>query len=125
MLNEPFGWFERACAFLCMVGAVFVTKPSFLGSVTYWDDDDHVRMLGFISAFLGAICSAFAYVSVRKAGPEAHFFNHMLSLSLATIIFGLFDFQSYTLPQATIYPYIVLAAIGLSAFIGQCLLNKG
>ncbi|KAI9278298.1 hypothetical protein BDA99DRAFT_428537 [Phascolomyces articulosus] len=148
MLNEPFGWFERACILLCMIGAVLVTKPSFLDFLqdqhnnifmdnsmlvllqqqTIINDDStsSLRTLGLISAFLGAICSAFAYVSVRKAGPDAHFFNHMLSLALATIFFSLFDFQSFTLPNdGSFHPYAILTAIVFSAFLGQCLLNRG
>ncbi|KAI8147143.1 hypothetical protein BJV82DRAFT_643125 [Fennellomyces sp. T-0311] len=121
LLNEPFGWFERACAALCMTGAILVTKPSFM---QFSSLDNETRTLGLISALLGAICSAAAYVCVRKAGSDAHYFSHMLSLALVNIAFNSLDFHHFVLPFE-IYPYGLLFGVVSAAFVGQCLLNRG
>ncbi|KAI9268127.1 hypothetical protein BDA99DRAFT_558303 [Phascolomyces articulosus] len=153
MLGEPFRWFERFCTLICIIGATLVTKPTFLfapsasppplellpptdnnSTMMILDNSDNVaiiggytfnpRTIGIISALLAAMTSAAAYVSVRIAGSRAHFLNHMLSLSVISILLNLLNFQGFVMPDE-VYPYELLGAMAVTTFIGQCFLNRG
>ncbi|KAI7847376.1 hypothetical protein BDC45DRAFT_541953 [Circinella umbellata] len=69
MLNEQFGGLERACAFLCMVGAVFMTKPCPLCSVIYHENDNGIQTLIITSVFLGAIAPVLHILQFAPAEP--------------------------------------------------------
>ena len=130
VLGEPFGCFEGICAALCMVGAILVSKPEFVfgGNDAIPDDTTSSgRMFAVLCALLGAMMSAFAYITVRKVGKGAHFLVHTVYfglVSLAVSIPALFTFQEFVVPQGW-YQYFMLFTTGTTAFIGQCLLNKG
>ncbi|KAI8147183.1 hypothetical protein BJV82DRAFT_598089 [Fennellomyces sp. T-0311] len=139
MLDEPFGWFERGCAMFSLMGVILVTKPSFLdfmfeSTLPSHDHDmmlaaagidpDPTRTIGILSALVAAITSAAAYVSVRIAGPRAHFLNHMLSLSVISIVLNSLGMSGFVMPQNS-YQLGVLCMVASTAFIGQCLLNRG
>ncbi|KAI9491490.1 hypothetical protein BDB00DRAFT_789482 [Zychaea mexicana] len=130
VLGEPFGWFEGLCAALCMLGATLVSKPEFL----FGDDHDVPqdstaagRMFAIFCALLGAVMSAFAYVTVRKIGKGAHFLVHTVYFGLISCVISppaLYMFQEFVWPKGW-KEYGILFMTGVTAFIGQCLLNKG
>ncbi|KAG2219272.1 hypothetical protein INT45_000048 [Circinella minor] len=148
ILGEPFGWFERLCALICIIGATLVTKPTLLfespsqpplqlllstdsffttSSSNLMEDSVSIfnpRTIGIISAILASMTSAAAYVSVRIAGSRAHFLNHMLSLSVISIVLNSLNFQGFLMPHGA-YQYEVLMAMAVTTFIGQCFLNRG
>ena len=148
ILGEPFGWFERLCALICIIGATLVTKPTFLfgppsqpplqllpptdlffttSSSTLIEESFYTfnpRTIGIISAMLASMTSAAAYVSVRIAGSRAHFLNHMLSLSVISIALNSLNFHGFIIPHGS-YQYEVLMAMAVTTFIGQCFLNRG
>ncbi|KAI8147186.1 hypothetical protein BJV82DRAFT_553121 [Fennellomyces sp. T-0311] len=140
MLNEPFGWFERACALISITGVTLVTKPSFLGFIfeaklpssnvpdatlnAMQNDSDPAQTIGMLSAFLAAILTGGSFVSIRIAGPRAHFLNHMLSLSVISVVLNSLDMSSFVMPQNT-YELGVLSMVLLMSFLSQCLLNRG
>ncbi|KAI7850408.1 hypothetical protein BDC45DRAFT_446999 [Circinella umbellata] len=149
ILGEPFGWFERLCALICIIGATLVTKPTFLfglpsqpplqllppidpffttssSSILMEDPIStfNPRTVGIISAILASMTSAAAYVSVRIAGSRAHFLNHMLSLSVISTVLNSLNFQGFIMPHGA-YQYEVLMAMAVTTFIGQCFLNRG
>ncbi|KAI8149951.1 hypothetical protein BJV82DRAFT_4949 [Fennellomyces sp. T-0311] len=130
VLGEPFGWFEGICAALCMVGATLVSKPEFLfggNDATPDDTTSTGRMFAVFCALLGAMMSAFAYITVRKVGKGAHFLVHTVYFGLVSLVVSvpaLFMFQEFVVPRGW-YEYFMLFTTGTTAFIGQCLLNKG
>ncbi|KAI8147109.1 hypothetical protein BJV82DRAFT_702896 [Fennellomyces sp. T-0311] len=132
LLNEPFDRFEQISATFCFTGVVLASKPSFLqnaieklGSVQLFvESDDQTRTFGLIYAALAPIVSAAAHISVRKAGPGAHYLNHMFSLSVTSVTINAIDFQNYVWPQE-FYPYLILFGVVFVSFISQCLFNRG
>ena len=130
-LGEPFGWFEGICSALSMIGATLVSKPEFL----FGGGDDDLpkdstaagRMFAVFCALIGAIMAALAYVTVRKIGKGAHFLVHTVYFGLISSLLAvpaLFFFQEFVWPQGW-YEYFMLFMTGVTAFVGQCLLNKG
>ncbi|KAI9032537.1 hypothetical protein CLU79DRAFT_859209 [Phycomyces nitens] len=130
-LGESFSFFDGVCASLCMFGVVLVSKPPFLfgpqeGAVVD-ETSDLGRLFAIFCALLGAIMSAISYVTVRKVGKGAHFMVHVVYFgAIASILspVGLFLLQEYT-PLESLSDYGIMLVIGLSAFVGQCLLNQG
>ncbi|KAI7855873.1 aspartic peptidase domain-containing protein [Circinella umbellata] len=128
-LGEPFGWFEGICSALSMLGATLVSKPEFLfgGGDLPKDSTTAGRMFAVFCSLIGAMMAALAYVTVRKIGKGAHFLVHTVYFGLISSIIAapaLFFFQKFVWPQGW-YEYFMLFMTGVTAFVGQCLLNKG
>ncbi|KAI8376641.1 hypothetical protein EDC96DRAFT_495297 [Choanephora cucurbitarum] len=130
VLGEAFTLFDGICSAVCMVGVILVSKPHFLfGGQNDTTDDvsEWKRLFAVFCAFLGAVMSAVAYVTVRKIGRGAHFMVHVVYFGLVSGIvspFGMFLLQKPVMPHG-LHQYIMLILIGLTAFVGQCFLNQG
>ncbi|RKP14669.1 hypothetical protein BJ684DRAFT_4945, partial [Piptocephalis cylindrospora] len=149
LLGEPFTRLDKAAATICLSGVVLVAKPSFLFSSplptvehpTLSDAEEWNRLLAVGAALLGAILAALAYTTVRKVGSRAHFLAHTFYFGIASSIISLgllFLFPSSSSssspPSSTPFSpllelepmgWVLLAGIGLAAFLGQCCLNRG
>ncbi|KAI8147187.1 hypothetical protein BJV82DRAFT_598096 [Fennellomyces sp. T-0311] len=134
VLKEPFGRFERLCLVVCMTGTILVAKPTFLFGSPQNDgnqngnglDDiaEHTRLLAVLARIGCALLSAVAYVTIRKVGPRAHFLNYTLAFgAIAAVVSGL-KFHDFRMPEE-VSQYIVLALVGIFAFLGQCCINLG
>lgn len=127
ILGEAFTLFDGLCATLCMVGAILVSKPTFLFGGDDVESDSVHRALAVLAALVGALMAAIAYVTVRKIGKGAHFLVHTVyfgGISTVTSIPLLFAFQEYVAPEGW-KEYGMLLMTGVLAFAGQCLLNRG
>ncbi|KAF9204855.1 hypothetical protein BGZ49_004781 [Haplosporangium sp. Z 27] len=153
VLKEPFGPLDALASTVSMIGVIFVAKPSILfpgdhlllppsedglsgnqlSSIMMMlqqrDDDEHRRIFGAISAVCGAMCSAVAYVIVRKIGKQgAHSMQHVTYFGVVSCVvstIGLYTLQSgYVAPQGTIM-WTGVISLGVAAFFGQILLNSG
>lgn len=127
ILGEAFTLFDGLCATLCMVGAILVSKPTFLFGGDDVESDSVHRALAVLAALVGALMAAIAYVTVRKIGKGAHFLVHTVyfgAISTVTSIPMLFAFQEYVAPEG-LKEYGMLLMTGVLAFAGQCLLNRG
>ncbi|KAI9278249.1 hypothetical protein BDA99DRAFT_428956 [Phascolomyces articulosus] len=148
LLGEPFGWFERGCVLFCIAGAVLVTKPSFIfnvlsnnnsnlllttlltvphhmdGTTIAANNDAGIRVTALFSSLTAAILSAVAYISVRKAGSQAHYLNHTFSLGLFAAILTGIKLNGFLAPTSA-KQFGSLGLTGVFAFIGQCLVNQG
>lgn len=134
VLNEPFSCFDGVCAGLCMLGAALVSKPTFLfggGGGGGQETDDGLsslqRALATACALVGAVMSAVAYVTVRKIGKGAHFLVHTVYFGcIASFVSApaMLAFQTFVMPTGW-YNATMLLMTGVTAFIGQCFLNKG
>ncbi|KAI8147188.1 hypothetical protein BJV82DRAFT_598099 [Fennellomyces sp. T-0311] len=130
VLKEPFGWFERLCLAVSVVGTVFVAKPGFLFKT---DDGNQIgddigsnetQVTAVLSAVGCAVLAAIAYVTVRKVGSRAHFFSHTTTYAVISMILGGVYFHDFIQP-ANAKQYFVLGMTGVCAFFGQCLINLG
>ncbi|KAI8081312.1 uncharacterized protein BX664DRAFT_340102 [Halteromyces radiatus] len=124
-LDERFTSLDTLCSISCLVGVVFVTKPGLF--FTFNLVPEKTSHFGIECALLGAIMSAMSYITVRKVGKNIHFLVHSVYFgAISTFISppGLFLFQKLYLPSDWI-PVAYLLLVGVFAFIGQCLLNKG
>ncbi|KAI8065312.1 hypothetical protein BC940DRAFT_259332 [Gongronella butleri] len=124
-LHEPFTPFDMVCSVVSMAGIVFVSKPQFLfGDVSI---DSWERLFAIFCALMGAVLSAVAYVTVRRVGKGAHFLVHVVYFGFISLIMsgvGLVLWQEYVPPSGWT-EYGGLTLVGILAFFGQCLLNKG
>ncbi|CAO3608979.1 unnamed protein product [Cunninghamella echinulata] len=137
-LGEAFTIFDMLCSACCVVGIILVSKPEFLfgdhSSSPHDDngndllnnkDDALSRVLGISAALVGALLAAIAYVTVRKIGKNVHFMVHVVYFGFVSTVFsivGMFFFQKPVMPTSS--DSIPLLLVGLTAFLGQCLLNK-
>ncbi|KAJ1721151.1 hypothetical protein LPJ53_004290 [Coemansia erecta] len=133
LLGEPYDRFDRLLSVVCLSGIVLVVQPGMLfgsgggggGSGDETLDDRMARGAG--AALVGAMSGALAYCSVRKAGSAVHAMVHVVwfgMLSLVGSSVALYFSGGARLPTGT-YEWTVAAALGLFAFLGQALLNRG
>ncbi|KAI9296864.1 hypothetical protein K502DRAFT_337091 [Neoconidiobolus thromboides FSU 785] len=139
-LNEDYSWFDGLASFFCLIGVVLTSKPNFLfgkEEIPIINLLNHLptpaeQSIGVLAAFIGALFAACAYVTVRKIGRSVHFLSHVVYFGLASTIFSgvmvLTDHQKSKLPSTSLglnWPTLCLLLVGLTAILGQCLLNKG
>ncbi|KAJ2707932.1 hypothetical protein FB645_000281 [Coemansia sp. IMI 203386] len=134
MLSEPYGVFEFVASALCLSGTVLVLKPSavFSNSIdNVLDQDPELSpsnpTRGATAAMLGAVCSAFAYCAVRKAGTAVHSMMHVVYFGLVSTI-GSFVLMLCTQDPrmpASDYEWMVVVLTGMAAFAGLAVLNRG
>jgi len=72
---------------------------------------------------------AFAYIIVRYIGSGVHYLVHVFYFGVVSTVisaFSLFIFhiQDPIMPES-LFDWIIHILIAISAFIGQCLLNRG
>ncbi|KAI9322122.1 hypothetical protein BX666DRAFT_576303 [Dichotomocladium elegans] len=132
VLKESFTVIDGLCAALCMVGAVLVSKPTFVfggGSVPEADHGDALkRVVATLAAVLGATMSAVAYVTVRKVGKGAHFMVHIVYFGVISSVLSppaLALFQGGFIMPKGWNEWSMLLMTGITASVGQCLLNLG
>ncbi|KAF9101954.1 hypothetical protein BGX27_011248 [Mortierella sp. AM989] len=153
VLKEPFGPLDALASTVSMIGVIFVAKPSILfpqepptsplppsedGSVMQMSsvmmmllqrEQDHRRIYGALAGVCGAMCSAVAYVIVRKIGKQgAHSMQHVTYFGVVSCLvstIGLYTLQGgYVAPQGTMM-WTGVVVLGVAAFFGQILLNSG
>lgn len=123
-LKEPFGLADAATTVLAMGGVVLIAQPPALFGA---GEVDPVPPVVIITSLVGAVASAFAYLSIRMIGPKEDTLTMVLWFSglgclvgpIASLVFQ----QQWVLadgPDAT-----ALAAIGFLGYLGQLLLNRG
>ncbi|CAO3624291.1 unnamed protein product [Cunninghamella blakesleeana] len=137
-LKEVFTLFDMFCSACCVVGIILVSKPEFIFGQHHNGDgsdkndlldnneDALSRMLGISAALIGAMLAAIAYCTVRKIGKNVHFMVHVVYFGFASTIFSFFGMvfiQGTVIPEGS-YEYSILIMVGITAFLGQCLLNK-
>lgn len=109
---------------VCLVGVTLISKPAFIfgGLEMSWE-----RLLAIGAALSGAMFAAISYVTVRKVGKAGHFLQHTTYFGFISALMSpplLCMLQGYVAPSGW-YDYVILLLTGLTAFVGQCLLNSG
>ncbi|KAJ2875373.1 hypothetical protein GGH93_001654 [Coemansia aciculifera] len=115
MLGEPYGKFDRLASVVCLLGIMLVVKPQ--GQLGW----------GAVAALAGAISGALAYCVVRKVGRGVHSMVHVVyfgALSFVGSAVMMFLVQVPRMPK-TGSEWALMLAVGVFAFIGQVLLNRG
>lgn len=133
-LNERIGVFDAVAMVACFVGTVLVVQPEFMFGK---HDDSSVhfaypRWIPSLAAIAGALLGATSYCIVRFVGKRVHFLVQVVYFGLASLIWSVslllvsqgsiryIPFNSWTTQQ-----WLIMAAVGFSAFIAQCFLNSG
>ncbi|KAI1315096.1 hypothetical protein EDD11_001286 [Mortierella claussenii] len=155
VLKEAFGPLDALASAVSLVGVVLVAQPSVLfrhdqpkvpgggegqeeelmTSSLGWmllqrqQEEDHRRLFGAMAAICGAMCSAVAYVIVRKIGKQgAHSMQHVTyfgAVSCVISMLGLYTLQGgYVAPHGALM-WTGVVSLGVAAFVGQILLNSG
>ncbi|KAJ2726327.1 hypothetical protein GGI07_000639 [Coemansia sp. Benny D115] len=134
LLGEPYGAFDRAASAVCMLGIVLVLKPLGLfgsaddgiGDLAAAQPEMH-QARGAAAALIGAMSGALAYCVVRKVGKAVHSMVHVVYfgfLSLVGSAIAMWVLQEPRMP-ATAYEWTVMGLVGVFAFAGQAMLNRG
>ncbi|KAF9906857.1 hypothetical protein EC991_000221 [Linnemannia zychae] len=144
VLKEPFGPLDATASAITMCGVVLVAKPTFLfpppsspstpgqdltAYLVEQQEKEYNRLFGTLAGLCGAMCSAVAYVLVRKIGKQgAHSMQHVTYFGVVSIFvstIGLYTLQGgYVHPQGT-WMWSGVLSLGVAAFFGQILLNSG
>ncbi|KAF9585482.1 hypothetical protein BGW38_002172 [Lunasporangiospora selenospora] len=141
VLKEPFTPLDALASTVTMIGVVLVAKPSMLfpappsggdsdaGAMILLKEEADRRSYGVLAGVCGAMCSAVAYNIVRKIGKQgAHSMQHVTyfgAVSCVISIIGLYTMQGgYVHPQGSL-TWVGILLLGVSAFVGQILLNSG
>ncbi|KAI8343571.1 hypothetical protein BC941DRAFT_367515 [Chlamydoabsidia padenii] len=127
VLGEPFTLFDGICSVFCLFGVVLVSKPEFLfGDGDIVGDAYWTRIIAILCSLLGAVMSAFAYCTVRKIGRGASYMVHIIYFGGISCIISAIGmcFQGAIMPSGA-KEYTTLLLVGITAFIGQCLLTQG
>ncbi|KAJ3370628.1 hypothetical protein GGF31_003942 [Allomyces arbusculus] len=144
VLGEPLTRLDILSIVACLTGVTLVARPAALFPEPISLDDPTSIMAGapeaapawqrpaaIFAALLGAVMSSCAYVLVRKVGRGAHYLIHVVYFGMAsTALSGILmvfapDERGPARWPATLLEATVLLAIGITAFGGQVLLNKG
>ncbi|KAF9352726.1 hypothetical protein BGX34_012004, partial [Mortierella sp. NVP85] len=150
VLKEPFGFLDALASTVSMIGVILVAKPTALfsspptggapdapknlGWLAQWNSpgringEDH-RLFGALCAVCGAMCTATAYVIVRKIGKQgAHSMQHVVALGVVCCLvspIGLYTLQGgFIMPDGALM-WTGVISLGIAAFLGQILLNNG
>ncbi|ORX89778.1 hypothetical protein K493DRAFT_340412 [Basidiobolus meristosporus CBS 931.73] len=129
-LKEPYGIFESIACLLCTIGFLLIGKPSFLFGDGFPNSDDvdaEKRKWAIGASLLGATMSSISVVMLRQMGKTAHFMTHVVYFGGSSILFsGFFTFflTESSVPN-TALSWVVLLVIGVTAFVGQSMQNKG
>lgn len=134
-LHESLSKLDILAVACCFLGVGLVARPQFL----FHDDDNDVivddatgsRALGISAALFGACMSAVAYVLVRYITTRlSHTVNAMVHVLYFGVIstfassIAMFVFQDPIWPR-TSQQWTLLLSVGVLAFGGQVLLNRG
>eukprot|EP00127_Corallochytrium_limacisporum_P000463 Clim_evm19s13 gene=Clim_evmTU19s13 len=132
-LGEAYHATEVFCSFLSLVGVAFVARPPFIfkhipgyGDPELGGSRTTLELWGAGAALLGAVGAASAYTIVRYMGTRTHFMVSVFSFGLVSTILSAPAalIQGAKVPVGPVeWTYMIM--IGLSAFVGQCLLNAG
>ncbi|CAO3668407.1 unnamed protein product [Rhizopus stolonifer] len=124
ILNENFTMKDGFYSICCFVGLLFVIKPSILFNQQMIDDVP--GSIAVVSVLAGALMSAMAYVTVRKLGQDTHVLVHMVYFGFVASIISLSRSHEFVMPDYRPFGDLwMLLTIGIIAFLGQSLLNRG
>ncbi|KAG4098276.1 hypothetical protein H8356DRAFT_1672439 [Neocallimastix lanati (nom. inval.)] len=126
ILGEQLTVLDGFLSLLSLFGVILVSKPQFLFSN---NDNTNYNSVYFLLPLIGASMGAFAYIIVRYIGSGVHYLVHVFYFGVVSTVisaFSLFIFhiQDPIMPES-LFDWIIHILIAISAFIGQCLLNRG
>lgn len=119
LLGERLGWREAACIAGGLVGVVLIARPAFL-----FGGASAISPGAAALALFGAVCSASAYVTVRRLGAREHPLVVVFYLPLLTIpIAAPLALMEWRWPTA--WEWLLLLAIGVTTQIAQVYFTRG
>jgi drug/metabolite transporter (DMT)-like permease len=119
VLGERLGWRQGACVAASLFGVLLIARPASLVGGTQSLNPTHVWI-----ALAGAMCSASAYVTVRKMGTAEHPLVIVFYFPLVTVPLALpFVIPVWTWPTA--WEWLILAGIGVTTQIAQVYMTRG
>ncbi|KAJ2813653.1 hypothetical protein H4S07_000523 [Coemansia furcata] len=115
MLGEPYGAFDRGASVICLLGIVMVVRPE--GQMGW----------GAVAALAGAMSGALAYCVVRRVGRGVHSMVHVVYFGALSFVGSLVMMFLVQVPKVPATPeeWLLMAMVGVFAFAGQALLNRG
>jgi len=124
IIDEKLSILNGFLSVFSLIGIIFVSNPQFI-----FQGDNNNNSEYFLLPFFGACMGAFAYIIMRYIGMGVHYLVHVFYFGIVTTIisfFALFIFhvQEPIMPESK-FDWIIHILIAISAFIGQCLLNRG
>ncbi|KAI8896811.1 hypothetical protein BC833DRAFT_596127 [Globomyces pollinis-pini] len=132
-LGEPFTKLDMCAVISCLTGVVLVSRPEFIfGAPVGTGIPHHYDVpvwIPSLSAFLGAVFSAIAYVSVRSLGNRVNYMINVVYFGgTSTVVSGIYLYgfgNPKPVSEWTSMQAMVILGVGFLAFAGQCFLNKG
>lgn len=119
LLRERLSRTEALLSGLSLLGVVLVARPSFL-----FGEGAALDPLAVAIALCGSLCSAGAYVSVRKLGQSEHPLVIVFYFTLVTVpasLPGMLLDAVWPTPLEWVY----LVGVGVTALLGQVFLTRG
>ncbi|KAI9265188.1 EamA-like transporter family-domain-containing protein [Phascolomyces articulosus] len=139
-LQETFGWFDTLATVLCLLGALFISKPYiFFGSSKQYLPPLHKHgNITNIAAMMCAFFTSCVYYAMHQAKNhtsstttttrQTHFLSILFVMGCFLFLFsvpiGLFGFQEFVQPSSG-SDYLKLVSVGLTTFCHQCLVYLG
>ncbi|ORX79146.1 hypothetical protein BCR32DRAFT_234457 [Anaeromyces robustus] len=110
-----------------LFGVVLISEPQLLFQGD--DNSSNPCSVYFLLPLFGACMGSFAYIIIRYIGMGIHYLVHIFYFGIASTIisfFALFIFhvQDPIMPESTT-DWLIHIVIGVSAFVSQCLFNRG
>ncbi|KAI9187895.1 hypothetical protein H9P43_002286 [Blastocladiella emersonii ATCC 22665] len=151
-LREPLSRLDMVSIAACLAGVILVARPAFLFPAITPDPVDGpalysllatlsrgnptdaargwARVVAILAALTGAVMSACAYVMVRKIAHSCHYLVHVAYFGMvSTVVSGTLMFtytrEGYPRVPSSAAEWLSLLSVGVTAFVGQMLLNRG
>lgn len=119
VLGERLGWRQASCVAASLFGVLLIARPASLVGAGSGLNPTHVWI-----ALAGALCSASAYVTVRRMGTAEHPLVIVFYFPLVTVPLALpFVIPVWTWPTA--WEWVILAGIGVTTQIAQVYMTRG
>lgn len=136
-LGETYTYRQAIAGGASLFGTVLIAKPSFIFPAGVGDDHTgpggraitpEERMFAVLISLVGVVCSAGAYLTIRKIGTRASAMHSIAFFSIYCVLvsctYGIFGPDRIVIPTDIRF-VMMLIPIGILGFVAQALLTLG
>ncbi|XP_031568264.1 solute carrier family 35 member G1-like [Actinia tenebrosa] len=129
ILKESWRKTDAASSFLCLVGIILITRPTFIFGSS--NSRSHMtethRLIGYVVASLGAIIQSATFIMVRSLDKSISFYTNVFYFGWCSALLSgisMFIFQNPVIPDCGKARWYMLS-VAIFGVLGSLSLNRG